>query len=115
MTMSNNAFPTRRTAGVAGLTAALGVSAFLGCAVANAGSGHGSTPNVKVGVQSAPAMKLAGSPDEKVNSSGDQGTLRSSAVQGTVENALQCDSTSTIAKVTCDVQSPEATPQIKGK
>ena len=34
-----------------------GVSAFLGGAVANAGSGHGSTPNVKVGVQSAPAMK----------------------------------------------------------
>lgn len=106
---------TRRTASVAGLTAALGVSAFLGCAVANAGSGHGSTSNVKVGVQTAPSMKLHTSPDEKVNASGDQGALRTSAVQGIVENALQCDSTSRISKVDCDVRSPEATPQIKAK
>lgn len=106
---------TRRTAGFAGLTAALGVSALLGCAVANAGSGHGSSSNVKVGVQSAPGMKLAGSPDEKINHTGVQGDLRSTAMQGTLENAMQCDSTSTIAKVDCDVQSPEATPQIKGK
>ncbi|MFN8070430.1 MAG: hypothetical protein U0R66_01255 [Mycobacterium sp.] len=111
--MSNNVFPARRTAGIAGLTAALGVSAFLGGAVANAGSGHGSTPNVKVGVQSAPAMKLVGSPDEKINTTGVQGDMRTTAMQGTVEKALQCDSTSKIARVSCDVQSPEATPQIK--
>jgi hypothetical protein len=110
--MSTNVILTRRTAGIAGLTAALGVSALLGCAVANAGSGHGVTPNVKVGVQSAPSMKLQGSPDEKVNATGVQGDMRTGS-QGTAMDAMQCDSTSTNAKVNCDVQSPEASPQIK--
>jgi hypothetical protein len=36
-------------------------------------------------------------------------------VQGTVESALQCDSTSSIAKVSCDTPSEEAAPQVKPK
>ena len=111
----NTPVKARRAGVVVTLAGAFGVSAFLGCAVANAGGHHGSTSDVKVGVQSAPGMKLQTSADEKVNSTGVQGDLRTSAIQGTVENALQCDSTSSIAKVDCDTLSPEATPQTKAK
>lgn len=105
----------RRAGAVVSLAGALGISAFLGGAVANAGSGHGGTPQVRVGVQRAPVMKIETSPDEKVNKTGIQGDLRTSAVQGTVESALQCDSTSRIVKVDCDTKSEDAAPQVKAK
>ena len=105
----------RRAGTVATLAGALGISALVSCAIASASSGHGSTPNVKVGVQQAPSMKLVTSPDEKVNSTGIQGALRSTGIEGTVDNPDQCTSMSTIAKVPCDIQSPEATPQDKAK
>lgn len=105
----------RRTGTVASLAGALSISAVLGCAVANAGAAHPGFGSTKVGVQSAPAMKLRASPDERVNASGDQGDLRTAAIQGTVESALQCDTTSKIAKVVCDTPSAEATPQTKAK
>jgi hypothetical protein len=103
----------RRAAAIGGLTAALGIASALGGAVANAGSGHGVTPKVKVGVVTAPSMKLPTSPDEKINPTAIQGSLRTSGTDGTVESPMQCDSTSSIAKVDCDIQSPEATPQFK--
>jgi hypothetical protein len=106
---------TRRTGAVVSLAAALGASALLSCAVASAGAGHPGNPSIKVGVQTPKAMKLQTSPDEKVNRSGTQGDMRTSAVQGTVESALQCDSTSSIAKVSCDTPSEEAAPQVKPK
>lgn len=99
---------------VVGLTSALAISSVVACAIANAGSGHGSTPDVKVST-SPPAMNLATSPREKVNTSGIQGTLRPTAVDGSVEDAFQCNSTSSIAKVSCDLPSPEATPQVKAR
>ncbi len=105
----------RRAGSVAGLGGALGISAILSCAVVNASAGHPGNHPVKVGVRNAPAMKLRTSPDEKVNTSGTQGELRRSAVQGIFESAVQCDSTSLKAKVPCDTQSPEATPQLKPK
>lgn len=113
--MSPSEVVARRTRAVVSLAGALGISAIVGCAVAGAGAGHPAYGPVKVGVQNAPAMKLKTSPGEKVNTTGVQGDLRTSAVQGTVDSAMQCDSTSRVVKVSCDTPSEDAAPQIKAK
>ena len=107
-------YAVRRRGAVVGLAGTLGLSAILGCAVANASAGHSGFAPVKVGDQKAPAMKLKVSQGEKINDTGDQGIVRTSAVQGIVQSPLQCDSTSKIIRVNCDTQSLEATPQVKG-
>lgn len=110
--MENTVKSVLKTAGAA-FALSLGAVGFLGGAIANATSSHESNVDVKIGDNPPAAMKLVGSPDEQIRTTGFQGVVEN-ADQGIIETADQCTLTST-TKVDCVTPSSESTPQFKAK
>ena len=109
--MENTVKSVLKTAGAA-FALCVSATGLFGAAVANASSSHESNADVKVST-TPPAMKLSTSPDEQIRTSGMQGTIEN-ADQGIVETADQCTTTST-TKVDCVTPSAESVPQYTAK
>lgn len=109
--MQNTVKSVLKTAGAAFALCA-SASGLFGGAIANASSSHESNADVKVST-TPPEMKLVGSADEQIRTTGTQGVVEN-ASQGTVETADQCTSTSTV-KVPCVAPAAESAPQYKAK
>ena len=101
--MENTVKSVLKTAGAA-FALSIGAVGFLGGAIAHASSSHESNADVKVST-TPPTMKLVGSTDEQIRTTG---------IQGVLEESDQCTDTSTV-KVACVTPSPESTPQFKAK